>query len=187
MVQIKHPSNSSEHNHLQLPSPAGFPLCFAFLFMMLFMSPPPPKALTFPSDNPAQPGQDNDVPNWIYFTAPFLLLFSAVLCFYHFFPPCFSYNMSVSQWAFHCGARGSRFLLNCSITVRALLYILSRQTVQLLTQYIINTLWCCLYFQKIQSQMSEGHFWVMWSLLGRDVIICFQDCLHWHLCGCKAL
>lgn len=163
MVQIKHPSNTSEHNHLQLPSPAGFPLCFTFLFMMLFMSPPPPKALTFPSDNPAQPLEDNDVPNWIYFAAPFLLLFSAVLCFYHFFSPSFSYNMSVSQWAFHCGALGSRFLLNCSITVRVLLYILSRQTVQLVTQYIINTLWCCLYFHPQKKKYNHKYLKVIFQ------------------------
>lgn len=83
----------------------------------------------------------------IGFTLPPPFFFSSVLyCVFTIFSPSFSYNMSVSEWAFHCGALGSRFLLNCSITVRVLLYILSRQTVQLVTQYIINTLWCCLYF-----------------------------------------
>lgn len=84
----------------------------------------------------------------IGFTLPPPFFFSSVLycVFTIFFSPSFSYNMSVSKWAFHCGALGSRFLLNCSITVRVLLYILSRQTVQLVTQYIINTMWCCLYF-----------------------------------------
>lgn len=58
---------------------------------------------------------------------------------------------------------------------------LSSQTIQIVTQCIISR--SVLFFRKL-TKISRGCFEVIWSLLNRQVIMCFRFSLNfWHFCG----